>query len=56
MKEILFTLFSLIWSTEVKPEQWRKTTIIQLFKGKGERDEFGNQRNIHTKMDIPKFF
>ena len=33
-----------------------KTLIIQLYKEKGERDEFGNQRNIHTKLDIPKFF
>ena len=56
LKDILFSLFSLIWSSEVKPDQWRKTLIIQLYKGKGERDEFGNQRNIHTKLDIPKFF
>ena len=33
-----------------------KTLIIQLYKEKGERDEFGNQHNIHTKLDIPKFF
>ena len=56
LKKSLFNLFSLIWSTEEKPEQWRKTEIIQLYKGKGERNEFGNQRNIHTKSDIPKFF
>ena len=56
LKAILFSLFSLIWSSEVKPDQWRKTLIIQLYKEKGERDEFGNQSNIHTKLDIPKFF
>ena len=56
LKLALFKLFNLVWTYEEKPEQWRKTGIIQLYKGKGERDEFGNQRNIHTKVDIPKLF
>ena len=55
-KEALYNLFCLVWNTEEKPEQWRKTTIIQLYKGKGERSEFQNQRNIHSKLDIPKVF
>ena len=42
LKKSLFNLFSLIWSSEEKPDQWRKTEIIQLYKGKGERNEFGN--------------
>ena len=56
LKLALFKLFNLVWTYEEKPEQWRKTGIIQLYKGKGERNEFGNQRNIHTKVDIPKLF
>ena len=56
LKLALFKLFNLVWTFEEKPEQWRKTGIIQLYKGKGERNEFGNQRNIHTKVDIPKLF
>ena len=39
-KEALYNLFCLVWNTEEKPEQWRKTTIIQLYKGKVERNEF----------------
>ena len=46
----------MVWGSEEKPDQWRKTLIIQLFKGKGEKNEFCNQRNIHTKLDVPKFF
>ena len=55
-KDALFKLFDLVWRSEEKPEQWRRTVIIQLYKGKGEKNEFGNQRNIHTKLDIPKLF
>ena len=56
MKDAIFRLFSVVWNDEEKPDQWRKTLIIQLFKGKGERNEYCNQRNIHTKLEIPKFF
>ena len=56
LKEALFSLFNLVWQTEEKPDQWRKTVIIQLYKGKGEKNEYGKQRNIHTKLDVPKFF
>ena len=55
-QEALFKLCSMVWGSEEKPDQWRKTLIIQLFKGKGEKNEFCNQRNIHTKLDVPKFF
>ena len=55
-KEALFKLCGLVWGSEEKPDQWRKTMIIQLFKGKGEKNEFSNQRNIHTKLDVPKIF
>ena len=30
--------------------------IIQLYKGKGPKDDFNNMRNIHTKLEIPKLF
>ena len=55
-KQALYKLFSLVWNAEEKPDQWRNTLIVQLFKGKGEKNEFGNQRNIHTKMETPKMF
>ena len=55
LKEALFCLFKYVWNTEDKPEQWRKTTIIQLHKKKS-KDDLENYRNIHTKMDVPKLF
>ena len=55
-KNCVFRLFNQIWKEEEKPQQWRNTVIIQLYKGKGETCDFNNQRNIHTKKDIPKLF
>ena len=53
---LLFLLYRKVWDSEVKPSSWKKTVCHQLFKGKGEKKEFGNQRFIHTKEDIPKAF
>ena len=55
-KNCIFRLFSQVWNQETKPQQWRNTVIIQLYKGKGEICNFDSQRNIHTKEDIPKLF
>ena len=35
---------------------WENTTCIQLYKGRGRKDDFNNQRFIHTKDEIPKGF
>ena len=56
LKQAIFKLFNVVWTTEKKPEQWRKTKIVQIYKGKGSIHEFQNQRNIHTKGEIPKLF
>ena len=37
-KSALFNLFKYIWEKEKKPDSWRKTTLIQLFKGQGLRE------------------
>ena len=55
-KNCIFRLFGQVWKEEAKPQQWRNTVIIQLYKGKGEAFDFNNQRNIHTKEDTPKLF
>ena len=52
----LFNLFSKVWELEEKPQQWKNTIIVQLYKGKGEESSFDSQRNIHTKQENPKFF
>jgi hypothetical protein len=56
LKKCLFDLFSKVWSVESKPEQWKETVIIQLYKGVGDPSSYNSQRNIHTKADCPKFF
>ena len=55
-KGCLYKLFSKVWKFEDKPQQWRDTIIVQLYKGKGEESSFNNQRSIHTKGYAPKFF
>ena len=54
--DCLFNLFQKVWVTEDKPDQWRDTQIIQLYKGKGDRNEFASQRHIHLKSEVPKVF
>ena len=39
-KNCFFTLFSRVWNTEVKPQQWRNTVIVQLYKQKGDINSF----------------
>ena len=52
----LYHLFENVWNSESEPDQWRNTNIIQLYKGKGSKDDISNYRNIHTKLETPKFF
>ena len=53
----LFRLFEVVWNGEKIPESWRETTIIQIWKGKGPREDLENIRHIHTKnSEIPKLF
>ena len=56
MVDCIFQLFLKVWDSEEKPDQWRSTTIVQLYKGKGDISEFSSYRNIHTKMEVPKLF
>ena len=54
--QALFNLFNIIWKNEQKPSSWCNSTIIQLYKGKGNKGDLDNMRHIHTKAEIPKFF
>ena len=56
LKDCLFELYLRVWNTEIKPQQWRNTTIVQIYKMKGNFSDFNNQRNIHVKDFIPKVF
>ena len=56
LKEALYKLYDMVWGSERIPSVWRITTIIQQYKGKGPLDDLNNQRNLHTKTEIPKLF
>ena len=54
--DALFYLFQKVWSSENIPAGWKKSSIVQLYKGKGSTVDLNNYRNIHTKEDIRKVF
>ena len=55
-RQALFQLFNVIWNKERKPDVWRNTVLLQLFKGRGSFQDVQNYRNIHTKEEVPKLF
>ena len=55
-QNVLFCLYKKVWGSENKPNSWEITNCTMLFKMKGCRNEFGNQRFIHSKDEIPKCF
>ena len=54
--DTLLALYRKVWETESKPSTWKNTTCIQLYKGKGRKDDFNSQRFIHMKEEEPKGF
>ena len=51
VKEVLFKICSVVWNTEIIPQSWTKTTLVQLYKGKGSRSDLDNMRHIHIKEE-----
>ena len=56
LKNALFKLYKTVWNEEKKPDSWRDTVIIQLFKGRGLRTDLNNRRHLHTKPEVQKVF
>ena len=56
MQNVLYRLFRAVWKQEKRPDQWKSTTIMQLYKGKGVLEDLDNHRNIHMKEAEPKAF
>ena len=52
----LFKLYKTVWDSEKFPEEWRKTLIVQLSKGKVDPADLDGKRNIHLKVDTYKHF
>ena len=51
-KGALFCLYKKVWECEQKPTSWENTSCTMLYKGKGLKSEFPNQRFIHSKEEI----
>ena len=56
VKAALFKVCQSVWLSETLPRSWEKTTLIQLYKGKGLKNDLNNMRHIHLKDEFPKFF
>ena len=56
LKDLLFRLFKSVWKQERRPDPWKSTTIVQLYKGRGVVEDLNNHMNIHMKEDAPKAF
>jgi len=56
LKKAIFNLCSKEWRTELIPEKWEETTLVQLYKGKGPRSNLNNMRHIHIKDDLLNFY
>ena len=48
----LHILFSLVWSTELIPEEWKQGIILPLWKWKGSRSDCSNYRGINI-LSVP---
>jgi sorting nexin-29 len=48
----LHMLFSLVWTTELIPQEWKEGIILPLWKRKGSRSDCSNYRGI-TLLSVP---
>ena len=55
-QEIIHQLFQEIFMSEKIPEQWKQTTIINLYKGKGDSELLTNYRGIILSSNLRKIF
>ena len=56
LKNSLFFLFKRVWEEEKIPRTWKKSTLLQLFKGKASFQDLKNHRSIHMKEDYAKLY
>ena len=52
----LHKLFELVWTTGKKPDKWRDSVLIQLWKGKGDKADLNSRRHLHTRDQTQKYF
>ena len=56
LQSALMSVCQSVWRCEKLPESWTESTLVQLYKGKGPRNNLDNLRHIHIKNEFSKFF
>ena len=51
-----FKAFSVIWQSEIIPDDWFDSVLIQRFKCKGSVSDLNMYRHLHLKSEFQKFF
>ena len=54
MKDAIFKLMKLVWRTEIIPKGWKKSTLVQIWKQKGWKEDLEMMRFIHMRTDLSK--
>ena len=54
--EWLTNLFNKIWRTNKMPNEWRKSTLVPLYKNKGDIQDCTNYRGIKLMSHIMKLW
>ena len=52
LKSALMSVCQSVWRYEKLPESWTETTLVQLYKGKGPRNNLENMRHILKILKI----
>jgi len=49
-------MFNIIWRTKEVPEQWKRSNIKSIYKGKGSKEDLTNYRGIFLSSVMCKLF
>ena len=49
-------VYRAVWKTEIVPEGWKKSVLLELDKGKQNKKDLYGKRLIHLKEDYQKLF
>ena len=55
-KSCISQLYQRVWTSENKPQHWRHTKIVHLYKGKGIKEDLDNIKNLHINDEYSKEF
>ena len=54
--EFLVNFFNRLLRGEMMPDEWRRSVLVPLYKGKGDIKEFGNYRGIKLMSHTMKLW